>query len=79
MENKFCPTNLISFFVEVTSLAVTCNSVDIIYFDFYKAFDLVLHDIVIKILEQYKINMPNIKWIKNWLTYRSQNVIVNGK
>lgn len=39
------------------------------YLDFCKPFGLIPHDILIKKLEQYKINMAHIKWIKSWLYY----------
>lgn len=37
------------------------------YLDFCKTFGLILRDILIKKIEQYKINMAHIKWIKSWL------------
>lgn len=39
------------------------------YLDFCKTFGLIPHDTMIKKLEQYKINMAHIKWIKSWLYY----------
>lgn len=45
--------------------------------DFCETFDWVLHDILIKDLEQYKIKRVCIKWIKTWLHDRSPNVTVN--
>lgn len=54
------------------------NCTDVMDFDFCKAFGLVGRDILIKKLERYKINMAQSKWIKSWLTHRSQNVIITG-
>lgn len=45
-------------------------SVDVIYF--HKAFDLVLHDSLAKILVLHDISKVFVKWIKNWLAKRPQ-------
>lgn len=52
---------------------------DIICLDFWKAFALVPHGMLIKTLAAYKINATHIKWIKKQITNRMQKVIVNGK
>lgn len=54
------------------------NGVEIVYLAFCAAFDLVPHDILIKALAFYRINRAYITWIKNWLSDRPQNVVVNG-
>lgn len=51
MENTPCQTNLILFFDEITILADKGNCEEII--DFCKAFDLALHDFLIKNLALY--------------------------
>lgn len=48
-------------------------------FDFCSAFDLIAHDVLIKKLAVYNINRAHIRRIKNWLTDRSQKVVVNGE
>lgn len=50
MEHRSCHTNLI-FFYEITDLVDKGNNVLV-----FKSFDLVLHDILIKNLEGYKID-----------------------
>lgn len=50
MEHRSCHTNLI-FFDEITDLVDKGNNVLV-----FKSFDLVLHDILIKNLEGYKID-----------------------
>lgn len=48
-------------------------------FGFCSAFDLIAHDVLIKKLAVYNINRAHIRRIKNWLTDRSQKVVVNGE
>lgn len=42
-----------------------------------KAFDFIPHDIMIKILALYTFTEVHVKCIKNWVTDRSQKVVVN--
>ena len=52
--------------------------VDVIYMDFKKAFDSVPHARLIKKLNEYGIEGNLLKWIKSFLTGRSQYVNVNN-
>ena len=54
------------------------TGVDTIYFDFQKAFDMVPHKRLIAKLEAYGIKGKILNWIKEFLTVRQQNVMVNG-
>ena len=78
LRNKSCQTNLISFFERVTSLVDAGNAVDIVYLDFSKAFDKVPHDILVSKLVKIGLDKVTIKWICNWLTTRTQRVLING-
>lgn len=47
------------------------NSADIIYLDFCKAIDLILHDILLKIVlkkKKKKINVAYFKWMEKLVT-----------
>lgn len=46
---------------------------------FCQAFDLMVHDVLIKKLALYNINRARTKRIKSWLTDSSQKVLVNGE
>ena len=52
--------------------------IDIIYFDFEKAFDRVPHKRLIKKVESFGITSDVLGWIKDFLSDRHQKVIVNG-
>ena len=49
------------------------------YLDFAKAFDKVDFNIVLEKIRKLGINGELLKWIKSFLTDRTQNVVVNGK
>ena len=70
-----------------TQLLITANywiqsiedghSVDILYFDFAKAFDSVPHNWLIIKLQAYGISGRLLVWFKNFLTNRRQKVVLN--
>nr|CAD2184760.1 unnamed protein product [Meloidogyne enterolobii] len=47
---------------------------DVIYFDFEKAFDKVNHEILIRKLQELKIDRSIIQWVANFLSNRSHSV-----
>jgi len=51
----------------LTGLVDKVTGVEIVCFDFTETFDLVPHDILIKVLAFYGINRANITWINSWL------------
>jgi len=54
------------------------NSIDIIYLDYAKAFDSVVHQKLLAKLSCYGINGQLLTWIKSFLTGRTQYVIIAG-
>ncbi len=54
------------------------NSIDVIYMDFQKAFDVAPHRRLISKLKSYNLNQQLIKWIESFLTGRSQQVVINS-
>ena len=54
-------------------------STDVIYLDYRKAFDSVPHQRLLVKLKAYGIDGNILKWIENFLTGRSQKVVINGE
>ena len=79
LPQRSCTTQLIPF---CDSLAVSLNNacrIDVVYFDFAKAFDSVSHDIILdKLKNQYGIDGTLLKFIVNYLQDREQCVAIGG-
>ena len=75
---RSCLTNLISFYDKVTCLVDEGQAVDVVYLDFSKAFDTVLHNILVEKLAAHGLDGCMLHWVKHWLDGRAQRVVVNG-
>jgi len=76
MKGRSCLTNLISFYDQVTCLVDEGKAADIVYLNFNKAFDTVLHSILLEKLAAHGLDGCTLCWIKNWLNGRVQRLIV---
>ena len=49
------------------------------FFDFQKAFDTVPHHHLLHKLAAYGVNNQILRWLKNFLCFSCQRVLVNGE
>lgn len=73
-----CETQLVAFTNDLHSVLDNGSAADCIFIDFCKAFDKVPHSLLLHKLSQLNIDPNVLKWIKCFLTDRSQFVHVNG-
>ena len=76
---KSCLTQLIPFVDKLAEALNNQSRVDIIYFDFAKAFDTVNHDLILnKLKNNFGIDGLLLQFLKNYLQDRQQQVVING-
>ena len=73
-----CITQLLSFIEDILHAMDQHFQVDILLIDFSKVFDTVPHKRLSKLF-YYGINGLLLEWISNWLTQRTQKVVLNGE
>ena len=79
VSGKSCVTQLLEFLDDITEALDQGDDIDIIYVDFSKAFDKIPHRKLMKKLWGYGIRGKIYKWVKEFLTNRTQKVVVDGK
>ena len=75
---RSCVLQLLHFFEDVTSMLDEGKYVDVIYFDFAKAFDSVPHQRLLVKIKSYGIDGKVFNWISSFLSNRRQRVVLNG-
>lgn len=71
-------SNLAEYVNFLSSNLANGGQIDSIYTDFAKAFDKVMHEIILKKLDQFPLNNCTKAWIHSYLIERVQIVCVNG-
>jgi len=54
------------------------KAVDVVFLDFSKAFDTVLHSILLDKLSNHDMCRVMAHWMRNWLKGRAQRIVLNG-
>jgi hypothetical protein len=72
-------TNLLEYMEKLTRLVDEGHSVDVIYCDFSKGFDVVPHRRLLAKCDGLGIRGNVLRWVKEWLTGRKQRVVLNGQ
>ena len=79
VNGRSCTTQMIPFTDNLALALDESSRVDIIYFDFAKAFDSVSHDLILyKLKNIFKVDGLMLKFIKSYLEGRLQQVVVGG-
>ncbi|KAF2351411.1 Reverse transcriptase domain [Trinorchestia longiramus] len=78
-EKRSCLTNLLDLFGEVNCIYDCTKAVDLVYLDFQKAFDKVPHERLMAKVEAHGIRGNYSRWIRNWLTGRTQRVVIHDE
>ena len=74
-----CETQLIGVINDFQNCLNLGSHIDALFLDFAKAFDKVSHNKLCHKLSSYGINGSLLSWIKDFLSDRSQSVILEGK
>ena len=72
-------TNLLEYLETLTRLIDEGHQVDVLYLDFRKAFDVVPKQRLLIKMESMGVRGKVLDWFKEWLTGRTQRVVLNGK
>ena len=79
LPQKSCTTQLVTVLNDICHSMNSRNDVDVIYFDFAKAFDTVCHDIILhKSKHKYNIDGLMLNFIRSYLQDRLQRVVIDG-
>ena len=76
-KGKSCQLQLLESLEDWTKSLDHGTDVDVIFYDFKKAFDTFSHSKLILKLELYGITGSILHWIKDFLTNRTQEVVIN--
>ena len=78
-KGKSCLTDLLEFFESVNKHVERGDLVDLVYFDFQKAFDKDPHQRLLNKLSSRGIRGEVLLWISSWLEYRKQRVSLDRR
>jgi len=64
IRHKSCLSNLLEYFQNATNILDSGESVDVVYLDFQKAFDKVLHERLLSKLRAHEVGGSVFAWIR---------------
>ncbi len=79
IKGRSCTTNLLEYLEKATQVLDSGKSVDVVYLDFSKAFDIVPTRRLLEKVKAHGITGPIHQWLECWLKNRTQRVVINGK
>ena len=77
--NRSCETQLLQFTTDIAKILAADNQTDVLVMDFSKAFDKVGHGRLLHKLGHYGIRGRTQRWIRRFLSGRTQEVVVEGQ
>lgn len=77
-KNLSTTTQLITTIHEIASTLDSAGQIDLVFLDFSKAFDRVCHSKLLTKLHRFGLPSFIINWIQQYLSYRSQFVVIDG-
>jgi len=78
IKGRSCLTNMLEFFEEVTNRIDQGEPMDVIYLDFQKAVEKVLHRRLLSKIRDHGVRGKVLAWIEDWLSGRRQRVGIEG-
>ena len=78
-KHRPCNSQLLTTVQDLASGLDNSQQIDAILLDFSMAFDKVLHQRLLIKLEHYGVRGTTLQWIRSFLSYRIQKVVVEGK
>ncbi|XP_072018350.1 uncharacterized protein [Amphiura filiformis] len=78
-KRRSCDTQLILTIDDLAKGIEDKGQTDMILLDFAKAFDKVSHRLLLHKLQHYGIRGPTLQWVTDFLSHRTQQVLVDGQ
>ena len=74
-----CETQLVTTIEDLARGLDQRKQIDLLILDFSKAFDVVSHRLLLGKLEHYGVRGSTLGWVTDWLTDRTQRVVIDGE